>query len=213
MGNHKHRKFNGDEVFFTSDLHLYHKALIKAMDRNFDSVEEMNEALINNWNSVVGPNDHVFHLGDICLASKTKVIETLSKLNGKIHLIWGNHDTFNRLPNYLTQLPVEDGDFMETIIVDGQEIVLSHYPFQTWSGIERGVWNIHGHLHSTPRTFPKNKILNSYDAGVDNNKLTPVSYEEMKTKIRFSNIKIKWQKYLDKKTPEEIMKDIKNSIC
>ena len=59
-------KFDGDKVFFTSDTHFYHANIINFCKRPFANVETMNEALIENWNAVVGANDIVFHLGDFC---------------------------------------------------------------------------------------------------------------------------------------------------
>ena len=47
-------KFDGDKVFFTSDTHFKHANIIKFCERPFGSIEEMNEALIANWNRVVG---------------------------------------------------------------------------------------------------------------------------------------------------------------
>ena len=52
-------------IWFTSDLHLGHRAVINFQDRPFGTVEEMNEALIKNWNFLVAKNDTVYILGDI----------------------------------------------------------------------------------------------------------------------------------------------------
>ena len=78
-------------IFFTSDLHFNHANVIKYCSRPFKSVEEMNEQLILRWNSVVGPDDTVYCLGDISLAFKP--IETISpRLMGNKLLVPGNHD-------------------------------------------------------------------------------------------------------------------------
>ena len=60
-------KFDGDKVFFTSDTHFNHTNIIQYCQRPFKSTDEMNEAMIDNWNSVVGEDDTVFHLGDFSL--------------------------------------------------------------------------------------------------------------------------------------------------
>ena len=60
----KLKVFNGSEVFFTSDTHFDHEAIIWLCNRPFTCVEEMNDKLIENWNATVGPGDTVFHLGD-----------------------------------------------------------------------------------------------------------------------------------------------------
>ncbi len=83
-------------IFFTSDHHFGHKGIIKNAKRPFRSVEEMNETMILRWNEKVKKNDIVYHLGDIGLMASRKPIEILERLNGKIHLIKGNHDDLNR---------------------------------------------------------------------------------------------------------------------
>ena len=81
---------DSNKVFFTSDLHANHANIIKFCDRPWKTKEEMTEALIENWNSVVGPDDIVFNLGDFMWSSSWNPI--LERLNGKIYLIWGNHE-------------------------------------------------------------------------------------------------------------------------
>ena len=59
-------------IFFTSDTHFNHKAIISYCSRPFESVEEMNDRLIDNWNQVVKPSDTVYHLGDFDISSEWK---------------------------------------------------------------------------------------------------------------------------------------------
>ena len=89
----KDKKMN-ENVWFTSDTHFNHANIIKYCNRPFASVEEMNEKLIENWNSVVGKDDLTWCLGDFCLGpdQKKHIPELVSKLNGRINLILGNHD-------------------------------------------------------------------------------------------------------------------------
>ena len=83
-------------IWFTSDLHLSHKAEFLWQPRGFANQKEMNEALVENWNSVVGPDDYIFHLGDSIFAGSDKLKDLLSKLNGHIYLIKGNHDRMSK---------------------------------------------------------------------------------------------------------------------
>ena len=87
-------KFNSSEVniWFTSDTHFNHNNIIRFCNRPWNTVEEMDKALIENWNSVVKPDDIVFHLGDFAFAPNSKWKTLLQALNGKIYLIVGNHD-------------------------------------------------------------------------------------------------------------------------
>ena len=79
-------------VFFTSDTHFGHAAVIRSCERPFASAQEMDEALIARWNAVVAPGDAVYHLGDFCYRSDREAPYYLDRLHGKIHLIEGNHD-------------------------------------------------------------------------------------------------------------------------
>ena len=87
--------FKGEKLFFTADTHFNHANIIKFCNRPFKSVEQMNETLITNWNSVISEDDIVFHLGDFCLGGAAEWTKLLDRLNGKIYLILGNHDLKN----------------------------------------------------------------------------------------------------------------------
>ena len=78
--------------WITSDTHFYHKNIIRYANRPFKDVKEMNNEIIRRWNSVVGKNDIVYHLGDFSFGNRRQKIEILSKLNGRIILLKGNHD-------------------------------------------------------------------------------------------------------------------------
>ena len=69
-------KYNEEEakhIFFTSDTHFDHKNILRFCNRPWETVEEMNQGLIDNWNSVVGPDDIVFHLGDVSFGGNTNL--------------------------------------------------------------------------------------------------------------------------------------------
>ena len=121
------------KIFITADNHFFHKNIIRYCNRPFNSVEEMNETMIKNWNDIVNDNDIVIHLGDFAFRNRAREIR--SKLNGTIILIRGNHD-YN--------LSESDG----FIIVEGNLIIgnniLSHRPLQE---IPKGFINIFGHIH------------------------------------------------------------------
>ena len=85
-----------NKIFFTSDTHFGHQRSFLWEPRGFNSIEEHDETIIKNWNEVVGPEDEVYHLGDVMLNNNEYGLECIKRLNGKIHLILGNHDTENR---------------------------------------------------------------------------------------------------------------------
>ena len=84
-------------IFLTSDLHLSHIKSFLWEPRGFTSVEEMNEKIVQNWNSVVKENDIVYNLGDMCLSDTEGALPYLARLNGTQIWIRGNHDTDNRI--------------------------------------------------------------------------------------------------------------------
>lgn len=180
-------KFDGDRVWFTSDTHFYHTNIINFCRRPFESIEEMNETLIANWNKVVGTNDIVFHLGDFCLGDSTKWNGILDRLNGKIYLILGNHDLRNFRVSYTERFELVT--MQMNIEIDNQKICLNHYPFLCYDGSYDGAWQLFGHMHTnrdnTGNDAARLKMLfpTQYDVGVDGNDFTPVSFAQVRTII------------------------------
>ena len=177
-------KFDGDKVFFTSDTHFYHSNIINFCGRPFKNVEVMNETLIANWNSVVGPDDIVFHLGDFCLGGSAEWTNILNRLKGKIYLIVGNHDIKNLRQGYYSHF--EHIAMQMHIEVGKQKIYLNHCPFLCYGGAYRDTWQLFGHVHTSKQNTgidaPRLHMLfpTQYDVGVDNNNFTPVSFEQVK---------------------------------
>ena len=81
-------------IYFTSDLHFRHDRIIKHANRPFRDAEEMDRVLLNNWNNTVGRDDEVYMLGDLTMKGAEVANSLLTKLNGDIHIIRGNHDKF-----------------------------------------------------------------------------------------------------------------------
>lgn len=79
-------------TWFSADLHLRHGTLIRVGERPFSTTEEMDEAIVANWNSVVKPKDQVYLLGDVCLGRPAEGKVLLDRLNGEIFLVKGNYD-------------------------------------------------------------------------------------------------------------------------
>lgn len=164
-------------IWFTSDLHLGHKAAVDMCGRPFETVEEMTETLIMNFNSCVRKDDTVYILGDlshrITLEEANRLI---ARLNGKKILCKGNHDK-----KYDPALFEEIHDFLE-LHVDGMNISLMHYPMMEWPKSRHGSVHLHGHIHSTGEYNLQQRedgILR-YDVGVDANHYFPVSLKQVK---------------------------------
>ena len=138
----------------------------------FADVDEMDAALIANWNMVVGKDDEVIHLGDFCLDPK-QVKKYLSLLNGHVTLILGNHD------GSLQQM-LESGfanvyqNF--TFVLSGKKCFAMHRP-KALTGYNIGKWRLAGHTHDkTPKVDKDNKIIN---LSVEHHNYTPVSEAEL----------------------------------
>ena len=176
--------FKGEKLFFTADTHFNHTHILKFCNRPFNSVEQMNETLIDNWNRVVGKDDTVFHLGDFCLGGAAEWTKLLDRLNGKIYLILGNHDLKNIRQGFIQRF--EHVALQMFITVDKQKIYLSHYPFLCFEGSYKDVWQLFGHVHTrknnTGIDAERLQYLypTQYDVGVDNNDFKPVSFNEVK---------------------------------
>lgn len=166
-------------VFFTADTHFGHANIIKFCARPFSSVEEMDEALIENWNAKVKECDTVFVVGDMFYRCEN-VAEILRRLRGKKHLILGNHDH-----SWTNQVNLADyfiGVDRILDIMDGKRgYTLCHYPMMQWPQ-ERCGYMIHGHIHNDvaldfwPLLRVRERVLN---AGVDVNGYAPVSFDEL----------------------------------
>jgi calcineurin-like phosphoesterase family protein len=183
---------DGSKVFFTSDTHFGHKNIIEWTRRPFDNVEEMNETLIENWNSVVGPDDVIYHLGDFAFGGSSLWKDVCSRLNGKKYLIIGNHDEKNLKDGF--RVYFEDILWQAKLRVEGRSIYLNHFPFLCYGGTYRrpedAVWQFHGHTHEMQgenlgEDYPRlqYRFPFQYDVGVDFNDYKPISFTEICEKI------------------------------
>lgn len=177
------------KIWFTSDTHFGHKNILTFCERPFNSVEEMDEYLINNWNSKVGKDDVVFHLGDFAFASNKRWQELIYKLNGKIYLILGNHDITRWPGTYTMQLFDRVENQMMLKIDNKYKVYLNHFPFLCYDGTYRNpedcTIQLHGHVHERVGGIGKDdqrlqyRFPYQYDVGVDNNNFYPISWEEI----------------------------------
>ena len=176
------------ENFFTSDSHFFHNNIIKHCNRPYKGIEEMHEAFINNWNSVVGKLDIVYHLGDLALSSNFKAVaEVINRLNGKIRLVLGNHDKNpKKLFDHCKNIEWVRDYQEETFYINGIKyfIVMMHYPLFRWNKSHYGSIHVHGHSHGGINE--QNKGTRRYDVGVDVNNFTPVNVYDLVEKIETS---------------------------
>lgn len=162
-----------NNIWFTSDQHFSHENIRRLCNRPFDNVEEMNEALIENYNKAVKKSDTVYMLGDFGFNRET--LEIFNRLNGSIVYIFGNHDKKfkNKIVEYKNVLY---GCDIANIKIGEQKITLCHYPMTSFNCSHYGAWQLYGHHHGDVSEYVTGKKMN---VCVDVNEYLPVSYDEV----------------------------------
>lgn len=161
--------------FFTSSWNLNHFGIIKYTNRPFNSVEEMNNRLIQNCNDHVKEDDRLFFVGDMVFGplDDAKYLKTVryfrNKINCKnIFLIYGNHDRRARKVAEFRRHFVNCSDYLE-IKSNEQSIILFHYPIEEgcWNRSSAGAWHVHGASRKLDKTA--NSLEHKrFDVSVDN---------------------------------------------
>lgn len=165
------------DIYFISDTHFGHDncwKLFKQPDgvtplRPFTSTQEMDEMMISNWNNVVKPQDHVYHLGDIVI--NKKFMPLLSRLMGHKRLVPGNHDMYPEL-----HAPYFEKIYGVRVFDD---MILSHIPLKETSITPRFGTNVHGHLHGNCENDPRYLCVS-----VEHINYTPIHIDEVRQRIK-----------------------------
>ena len=186
----------GQQLFFTSDTHYSHSNICSATTnwsvndgyaRKFDSLQDMNQRLVDNINNMVGEDDILIHLGDWSFGGFDKIEEFRSQINCKnIHLTFGNHDhhiernkegiqkLFSSLQQYLRLEVVRP---LTKSMNEKFTFICMHYPIASWHDMNQGVIHLHGHVHLPEHLrIAEGKAM---DVGVDGNGLEPLSLDEI----------------------------------
>lgn len=198
------------KVYVTSDTHWNHNPkwpvpLWKA--RGYGSVEESNIHQRDTINSIVRPNDILFHLGDVTLNCSEEQFESfIASLNCKtIYTLWGNHNNpihkiYEREISSLwcAALDIPDevsrnvpeiypfkykniiflGNYVE-VVVNGIYLVMSHYPISSWNHMKAGSIHLFGHQHCNNNPQGGKQM----DVGWDRDK-RPYSISEIVEKMK-----------------------------
>lgn len=201
-------------TWFTSDTHYGHKNIVRGTSewenkensqrvRDFNTMEEHNDTLVNNFNNLIKPDDTLYHLGDWSFGGHENIKKFRERLNCKnIHLIFGNHDQhiepinsvyrelFSSVQHYKEasfKIPsVQAGKYGKT------QIIMSHYAMRVWNNSHHGSIMLYGHSHGTLDEMTPNianptwigdkyfiKNYRTMDVGVDTNNLYPYHLDEI----------------------------------
>jgi len=155
--------------YFTADEHFGHENIIEYCKRPFSSVEEMDEVMIQNHNSIVTKQDITVHIGDFSLASKKyQDIQNkyIIRLNGHHIFIPGSHDYWLKGKNKQSHIWQKS--------INKQQVICCHYPMYAWPASHWNSWHLFGHVHGQFEGVGK-----SLDVGVDVFNFKPVSFDEI----------------------------------
>jgi calcineurin-like phosphoesterase family protein len=180
-------------IWFTSDPHYFHRSVIGYCKRPFADVNEMNEALIKNWNDRVRKQDTVYVLGDFSFGNKANTKAVLARLKGRKILIAGNHDS---APHKMLELGFDEVHENKIVQIGNIKVFVSHFPFYPtlWDKFKAWLkgykldtrylhkrivddgetWLLHGHVHTAWKQ--RGRMLN---VGVDVWGYKPVSHEKI----------------------------------
>ncbi len=161
--------------FVSSDLHFGHPNILKYCNRPFDTVNKMNNSLINNWNQIVGKEDTAYIIGDLShCATYNQVASCVSRLNGNLHLILGNHDTFTPWQY------IEMGFSSVHTSFKYRDVYMAHDP-AVHTALPKGSILLCGHVHNWQPFNPNNRSTDPiiYNVGVDCHDFKPVKMDDI----------------------------------
>ena len=169
-------------IYVTSDLHLYHKNIIKFCSRPYPDIDAMNIGIINKYIDTISNHDTVLILGDITIKRsshfKALLSRIMKKLPGKKHLVLGNHEYYSK------KFYMEECKFLSVQKkIETKEFIFVHDPPPLIPENETRFY-IHGHKHNTTNILRKQKL----DIGVDGNDFYPWSLQNIKRKIKTLDI-------------------------
>lgn len=142
-----------NQIFFTSDLHFDHHNILKFQDRGVKSIQQMNQKIIDNWNSIVGKQDDIYILGDFMWRNQRDNFDKLKRitnsLNGNKYLIRGNHDRYSNF-EYMSSGFKQVCDIKNLHLHYNGNVyffVLCHYAMKFWQKSHFGSYCLYGHQH------------------------------------------------------------------
>jgi len=177
------------KTWITSDLHFGHKNIMsfcpQTRARFNNDVAYMNNAMVEEWNYKVQPEDTVYILGDVAFMSGSDAGRMIKRLNGTKILIEGNHDK-KTLNDVTFRSAFKEIHKYLDIKYDGHKIVMFHYPISEWDQMHRGALHFHGHLHGGVSGLENYRAM---DVGMDSTGEIVISMERAIRLIKDKEIK------------------------
>ena len=170
------------KIYLTSDLHFCHDKEFIYGPRGFKNIWDMNKAIVENWNSTVTEDDDVYVLGDLMLNNNEEGIKLIKSLRGRIHIVTGNHDTYNRVARYRNTFNVVMvHPYATELKYKKYKFYLSHYPTMTSNYDDKGLYgliNLCGHVHTQNRFLDMDKGL-IYHCELDAHDMKPILIDDI----------------------------------
>lgn len=160
-------------TWWTSDTHFGHANIVEFCRRPFYDVHEMDAELVKRWNARVKPGDEVYHLGDFAFGTAENIPRMLGQLNGRVHLIRGNHD---RSVKRMLSFGFASVSEARGLVLGRHTIRMAHKPSTTATS---GVVNLCGHVHNNWRDRVEANGARIINVGVDVNDFEPKTLEEL----------------------------------
>lgn len=182
-------------VYFTSDHHFDHNNILEYQSdtRPFKTIKEMNQEYIDAWNRKVPEEGAtVYHLGDFVFGGTPHFVEIARQLHfDKLNVVPGNHDTWAKRKDGMYFVHTEGRriwvlPLIHQVTVEGQRIVLCHFPMRSWNASYHGSWHLYGHVHRDIEPWGM-----SMDVGVDGAEGIPYSFEEVSEYMKQREIDLK----------------------
>ncbi len=164
------------KIFFTADLHIGHKNILKYLPNRPLAIEQdtlaHDEWLIDLWCSTVGKRDRIYILGDLTFYKSEEARRLLKRLPGYKYFIYGNHDgSIKSYTNYFqkyvqileTTIRARDVDILQSDL----QLVMCHYPLLDWNNKFQGSVMLHGHCHGIQDAFNRQSKELRFDVGID----------------------------------------------
>lgn len=170
LSSYPKQTFEIGNIYFSSDLHLNHEAIIK-FGRKFDNVKQMNNHIITEINSKVGKDDMLILMGDTMMVNKDYAWFLDSIICENVIMLFGNHCGLGRLTEVKNSCQFDKlkyiGHYLE-LIIDKQIICCSHYPMFNWNYQDDGSFHLSGHLHGDENYIIKQmREYKCMDVGID----------------------------------------------
>ncbi len=185
-------------IWFTSDTHYGHQNIVngesswsdKSGCRPFNTLNEMNDSMVGKINERVHSSDTLYHIGDWSMGGFENISQFRDRLVCQtIHLIYGNHDQDIRRNHRGVRDLFTSVRSLRIETIQGQRIVMCHFPLLVWEDHHLGVWHLHGHCHGhlLQTEYYQRKVL---DIGIDTHAdFRPYSFEEIQNRLSNRSIR------------------------